>query len=73
VAALTAREAQVARAILDGATYREAAQALFVSPRTVEHHLREAYRKLGVRSRSELTVLLRDAPAPAAAATEAAG
>ena len=37
-----------------GATNVEAASALYVSPRTVEHHLRMAYRKLGVRSRSEL-------------------
>ncbi|HZO05945.1 MAG TPA: LuxR C-terminal-related transcriptional regulator, partial [Solirubrobacterales bacterium] len=36
------------------ATNREVATALFLSPRTVEHHLRSAYRKLGVRSRTEL-------------------
>lgn len=56
---LTARETDVARAIVEGKTYKEAAQSLFLSPRTVEHHLRQAYRKLGVRSRSELTILLR--------------
>ena len=45
----------MARVILEGATYDEAASALFVSPRTVESHLRQIYRKVGVRSRSELT------------------
>jgi DNA-binding CsgD family transcriptional regulator/tetratricopeptide (TPR) repeat protein len=52
---LTAQETRVARAIVDGATYQEAADALFLSPRTVEAHLRHTYRKLGVRSRTELT------------------
>jgi DNA-binding NarL/FixJ family response regulator len=35
-------------------TNREIAQALFVTPRTVEVHLSAAYRKLGIQSRSEL-------------------
>jgi len=51
---LTARERDVCGLVASGATNREVAAALFVSPRTVEHHLRLAYRKLGVRSRSEL-------------------
>jgi DNA-binding CsgD family transcriptional regulator len=54
-AELTAAETRVAQVILEGATYHEAASALFVSPRTVETHLRQIYRKVGVRSRSELT------------------
>jgi DNA-binding CsgD family transcriptional regulator len=54
-AELTAAETRVAGVILEGATYDEAASALFVSPRTIESHLRQIYRKLGVRSRSELT------------------
>jgi DNA-binding CsgD family transcriptional regulator len=54
-AELTAAETRVAQVILEGATYDEAASALFVSPRTVETHLRQIYRKVGVRSRSELT------------------
>jgi DNA-binding CsgD family transcriptional regulator len=45
----------VARVVLEGATYDEAASALFVSPRTIETHLRQIYRKVGVRSRSEMT------------------
>ena len=52
---LTAAETRVAQVIVEGATYEEAASALFVSPRTVESHLRQIYRKVGVRSRSELT------------------
>jgi DNA-binding CsgD family transcriptional regulator len=54
-AELTAAETRVAQIIVEGATYDEAASALFVSPRTVESHLRQIYRKVGVRSRSELT------------------
>jgi DNA-binding CsgD family transcriptional regulator len=54
-AELTAAETRVARVILEGATYDEAASALFVSPRTIETHLRQIYRKVGVRSRSEMT------------------
>lgn len=54
--ALTTRERDVCELVAGGATNREAATALFVSPRTVEHHLRQAYRKLGVRSRTELAL-----------------
>jgi len=52
---LTARERDVCTLVAGGATNREAAAALHMSPRTVEHHLRMAYRKLGVRSRTEMT------------------
>jgi DNA-binding CsgD family transcriptional regulator/sugar phosphate isomerase/epimerase len=51
---LTPQELQVAYLVIAGATNREAAAALFVSPRTIETHLSHAYRKLGVRSRVEL-------------------
>jgi DNA-binding CsgD family transcriptional regulator len=51
---LTPREREVCRQVAGGATNAEVAAALFLSARTVEHHLRMAYRKLGVRSRSEL-------------------
>ncbi|HWI72710.1 MAG TPA: LuxR C-terminal-related transcriptional regulator, partial [Baekduia sp.] len=51
---LTPRELEVCRRVAGGATNAEVAAALFLSARTVEHHLRMAYRKLGVRSRSEL-------------------
>ena len=52
--ALTPRERDVCDLVAAGHTNREVAAALFLSPRTVEHHLRVAYRKLGVRSRTEL-------------------
>lgn len=59
-AELTARERSVCDLVAGGATNREAATALFLSPRTVEHHLRQAYRKLGVRSRTELALRWRE-------------
>jgi DNA-binding NarL/FixJ family response regulator len=55
---LSPQETQVARAVGRGLNNVEAAAALFVSPKTVEAHLTRAYRKLGVRSRTELTRLL---------------
>jgi DNA-binding CsgD family transcriptional regulator len=51
---LTPQELQVALIVAQGNTTREAAAALFVSPKTVEFHLGNTYRKLGVRSRAEL-------------------
>jgi len=52
---LTAQELQVARAVAGGMSNNEAAASLFVSRKTVEAHLTAIYRKLGLRSRSELT------------------
>ena len=40
--------------VADGKTNKEAAAALFLSPKTVEFHLGNVYRKLAVRSRTEL-------------------
>lgn len=54
VNALTPQELQVALLLAEGRTTREAAAALFLSPKTVEYHLRKVYTKLGVRSRAEL-------------------
>ena len=54
VASLTPQELQVALLLADGRTTREAAAALFLSPKTVEYHLRKVYTKLGIRSRDEL-------------------
>nr|BFE56978.1 helix-turn-helix transcriptional regulator [Dactylosporangium thailandense] len=56
--ALTAQQARIARLVAGGATNREVAAALFVSPRTVEHHLRNIFVRLGVRSRTELARVL---------------
>ncbi len=51
---LTPQELQIARMLAEGRTTRETAAALFLSPKTVEYHLRHVYIKLGVSSRSEL-------------------
>lgn len=51
---LTPQELQVGRMLAGGRTTREAAAALFLSPKTVEYHLRHVYVKLGIGSRAEL-------------------
>jgi DNA-binding CsgD family transcriptional regulator len=57
---LTATERRIASLIAEGLRNREIAQTLFVSPATVEAHLTRIYRKLGIRSRSELARLVSD-------------
>lgn len=52
---LSPREQEVARLAAGGRTNREIAEALFLSPRTVEEHVAHALRKLGVRSREVLS------------------
>ena len=52
---LTPQEHTVATAVAHGATNKEVAATLFLSPKTVESHLSRIYSKLGVRSRAELT------------------
>jgi DNA-binding NarL/FixJ family response regulator len=51
---LTERERQVARLVVDRKTNPEIAAELFLSPKTVETHLRNMLRKLGVASRVEI-------------------
>ena len=55
---LTPQELQVLREIAAGATYRQAAQNLFLSPKTIEFHVHKIYRKLGVESRQQLLARL---------------
>jgi DNA-binding CsgD family transcriptional regulator len=57
--ALTASERRVAAMASEGLSNPEIAQALFITKKTVESHLSSAYRKLGIRSRAELTTALR--------------
>ena len=62
---LTPQELQVALVVAGGATNAEAAAQLFLSPKTIEYHLSNAYRKLGIRSRAELVrAVLSASPAP---------
>ena len=57
-AALTAREQQVVGLVILGQTNHEVANALQISDKTVEWNLTKVYRKLAVRSRTELTAAL---------------
>jgi len=55
--ALTAHELHIARLVATGATSREVGAQLFLSPRTIEAHLRSIFRKLGITSRRQLKEL----------------
>ena len=55
---LTVQERQIARLARDGVSNREIAARLFLSPRTIEWHLRNVFTKLGIRSRYELASAL---------------
>ncbi len=54
---LTPQELQIARVIAEGATYKEAAARMYLSPKTIEYHLGKVYRKLGLRTGKELAGL----------------
>jgi DNA-binding NarL/FixJ family response regulator len=60
--ALTAQELRVAAAVRRGASNRAIAAELFLSPKTVEFHLRQIYRKLGLHSRTQLAAALAARP-----------
>jgi DNA-binding NarL/FixJ family response regulator len=51
---LTAQELQVARFVAQGLSNRDVAAQLFVSPRTIDFHLRNVFTKVGVSSRTQL-------------------
>ena len=54
---LTPQETRIAALAAEGMANREIAGALFLSPKTVEHHLTTVYRKRGLRSRAQLAQL----------------
>jgi DNA-binding CsgD family transcriptional regulator len=54
LATLTAREQEIARLVADRRTNAQIAAALFLSPKTVETHIRNLFTKLGVSSRVEI-------------------
>ena len=56
--ALTSQEHRVADAVCEGMSNREIAAALYLSPKTIEFHLRQIYRKLGIHSRTQLVTAL---------------
>jgi DNA-binding NarL/FixJ family response regulator len=55
---LTPQETRIAIVVASGATNAEAAARLFLSQKTIEYHLSSVYRKLGIRSRSQLVTVV---------------
>ncbi|WP_053225682.1 helix-turn-helix transcriptional regulator [Solirubrobacter soli] len=62
--ALTPTEQRVAELIAAGRTYQEAADELFISPKTVQWNLSKVYKKLGIKSRAELPAAINPAIPP---------
>jgi DNA-binding NarL/FixJ family response regulator len=62
LASLSNREREVAKLVADGASNREVAAALLVSPKTVERHVTNILAKLGLRNRTELAALIGATP-----------
>ncbi len=56
---LSAREREVAALVIAGRTYAEIGEAMFISPRTAEHHIARMRRRLGATSRTDLIAKLR--------------
>lgn len=64
---LTPQEIQVATFVIEGMTNREVAAQMFLSPRTIDYHLRSVFTKLGIKSRTELANRLAEPAASGAA------
>jgi DNA-binding CsgD family transcriptional regulator len=60
LAALSERELEVARLVVEGLTYKQAGSKLFISGKTVEHHMARIRGKLGASDRRELLATLRE-------------
>jgi DNA-binding NarL/FixJ family response regulator len=60
LAGLSEREVEVARLVLAGATHRDIGGQLYISPKTVEHHVARIRTKLGASSRAEFVAALRE-------------
>jgi len=60
LAALSERELEVARLVVEGLTYKQAGSKLFISGKTVEHHMARIRGKLGAADRRELLATLRE-------------
>ena len=71
VAGLSERETDVARLVVQGKTYAEIGETIFISPRTAEHHIASIRRRLGATSRSDLIAKLRVALAHSGASERA--
>jgi DNA-binding NarL/FixJ family response regulator len=70
LSALSSRELQVLGNLADGLTDREIAEALVISPRTVESHVSSILRKLAVRNRAEAALRYREARSEEAGGTD---
>lgn len=57
---LSERELEIARLVLQGRTYAQIGEAIFISPRTAEHHIAHIRRRLGATSRADVLAKLRE-------------